>query len=156
MSPRNRRNPDRTDASGAFGWDVIPGYYRVTASHADCSAATSRKPALSPLLTIPPAVLDLRLRLRCPHLHRARTNTRMKTGRGEITGTLLLAQVTTTRGHGPPTGVVTFRVGRQILGQAALDPRTGRSVLLTTRRVSVTNLHATYGGNGLFSPSRSP
>ena len=31
MSPANRVNPDMTDASGQFGWDVIAGFYRVLA-----------------------------------------------------------------------------------------------------------------------------
>ncbi|MGH2871788.1 MAG: hypothetical protein ACRDL5_04930, partial [Solirubrobacteraceae bacterium] len=38
MSPGNRRNPDRTNALGLFGWDVVPGYYRVTASKSGCTA----------------------------------------------------------------------------------------------------------------------
>ncbi len=42
MSPANRRNPDRTSALGAFGWDVLPGYYRVAASHPGCRSATGR------------------------------------------------------------------------------------------------------------------
>jgi hypothetical protein len=68
MSPANRTNPDLTDAAGHFGWDVIPGYYRVRAEKADCHAPGN--PAVpyseSAVLTIPPPVTDLDLRLECP------------------------------------------------------------------------------------------
>lgn len=32
MSLSNRNNPDLTDANGAYGWDVVPGYYQLEAS----------------------------------------------------------------------------------------------------------------------------
>ena len=38
MSPANRVNPDMTDASGHFGWDVSPGYYFVRAASPGCTA----------------------------------------------------------------------------------------------------------------------
>lgn len=68
MSPANRHNPDLTDAAGHFGWDVIAGYYKVRAQKAGCySAANSALLyAESAVLTIPPAVFDLDLRLNCP------------------------------------------------------------------------------------------
>ena len=39
MSPANRTNPDLTDAFGHFGWDVIAGFYKVTAEAEDCTSA---------------------------------------------------------------------------------------------------------------------
>jgi hypothetical protein len=59
MSPKNRRNPDATDADGHFGWDVVPGFYRVTATTAGCVAESA-------VLTIPPAVTDIELVFQCP------------------------------------------------------------------------------------------
>ena len=59
MSPSNRQNPDFTDAAGHFGWDVVAGYYVVKARLGDCTAE-------SPVLSIPPPVTDLDLRLSCP------------------------------------------------------------------------------------------
>ncbi len=59
MSPSNRQNPDTTDAEGHFGWDVLPGWYRVRAERDGCATE-------SPLLRIPPPVIDLDLRLDCP------------------------------------------------------------------------------------------
>lgn len=67
MAPNNRRNPDRTDASGHFGWDVIPGYYTVQAEKAGCTAPGGGTVATTRVLEIPPAVLDLDIRLDCPY-----------------------------------------------------------------------------------------
>jgi hypothetical protein len=60
MAPGNRTNPDSTDASGHFGWDVITGFYRVHASAAGCA------PRDSQVIEIPAAVTDLELALDCP------------------------------------------------------------------------------------------
>ena len=61
MSPANRVNPDVSREDGAFGWDVIAGYYKVRASKDGCNGT-----AETGVLTIPPAVLNLRLILDCP------------------------------------------------------------------------------------------
>lgn len=68
MSPMNRTNPDTTDASGHFGWDVIAGFYRVRASATDCVSPTDASQPFveTAVLTIPPPVTDLDLRLDCP------------------------------------------------------------------------------------------
>jgi Zn-dependent metalloprotease len=66
MAPSNRTNPDRTNADGRFGWDVIAGYYQVTAEHVGCRAADgSGSVATTDILTIPPPALDLKLTLVC-------------------------------------------------------------------------------------------
>jgi hypothetical protein len=59
MSPANRTNPDVTGADGRFGWDVVAGYYKVTASKAGCTGAKTT------VLSIPPPVTNLDLRLNC-------------------------------------------------------------------------------------------
>jgi len=59
MSAGNRANPDTTDPDGSFGWDVIAGYYQVHAAAAGCSGETTG------VLTIPPPVTNLDLRLAC-------------------------------------------------------------------------------------------
>jgi hypothetical protein len=68
MSPSNRRNPDLTNAAGRFGWDVVAGYYVVTAAKEDCVSAAdpSKAAATSGVLTIPPPVPDLDRGLDCP------------------------------------------------------------------------------------------
>ncbi len=59
MSVANRTNPQTTGADGAYGWDVIAGFYEVTAHKDGCTDATS------PVLSIPPAVTGLTLTLAC-------------------------------------------------------------------------------------------
>ncbi len=71
MSPSNRTNPDVTDATGHFGWDVIAGFYKVRAS-ATVGETVCTDPANSALtfvetavMIIPPPVTDLDIRLAC-------------------------------------------------------------------------------------------
>jgi hypothetical protein len=65
MSPQNRQNPDLTDATGRFGWDVIAGFYVVRAQKDGCTALDGSPFVESEVLTIPPAVLNLDLTLSC-------------------------------------------------------------------------------------------
>lgn len=67
MSPSNRANPDMTDAEGYFHWDVIAGYYKVRAAKAGCTNPNNAAQAYveSAVLTIPPPVTNLDLRLNC-------------------------------------------------------------------------------------------
>ena len=99
MSASNRRNPDFTDLNGHFGWDVFPGFYRVAATHRGC-----RGTVLSPSSPVPPPVTDLRLRLNCPGLHRARTLTRILSAKLRGPETILALRVARTgrRGSRPP------------------------------------------------------
>jgi hypothetical protein len=59
MSPSNRTNPDTTGADGRFAWDVIAGYYVVTASLPGCGTASTD------VLPVPPPQLDLVIELPC-------------------------------------------------------------------------------------------
>jgi hypothetical protein len=68
MSFANRTNPMLTDAGGHFGWDVIAGYYKVRAEKAGCTAPSGAPFAETAVLTIPPAVTGLDLRLACASL----------------------------------------------------------------------------------------
>jgi hypothetical protein len=67
MSPSNRRNPDSSRPDGRFGWDVVAGFYVVTAEKAGCVSAAdpSRPDAITRVMTIPPPVTDLDIRLDC-------------------------------------------------------------------------------------------
>jgi hypothetical protein len=67
MSPANRTNPDMTDSTGHFGWDVVAGYYFVTASKFGCTDPLDSTDVIveTAILTIPPPVFDLDLRLDC-------------------------------------------------------------------------------------------
>jgi hypothetical protein len=68
MSPMNRRDPDATDAGGRFGWDVVAGFYKVRAEKSGCNAKGNPSQAFEEtgVLTIPPPVENLDLRLECP------------------------------------------------------------------------------------------
>jgi nidogen-like/carboxypeptidase family protein len=59
MSPANRDNPFTTEADGRFGWDVVAGFYVVKASKPGCVSAQSA------VMSIPPPVTNLDLRLDC-------------------------------------------------------------------------------------------
>lgn len=67
MSPANRNNPDTTDSQGRFGWDVLTGFYIVTASHQGCTSPNdpAQTQVQSPVLSIPPPVVNLTLVLQC-------------------------------------------------------------------------------------------
>jgi hypothetical protein len=67
MSPGNRANPDLTTADGTFGWDVLTGYYEVTAHKDGCTdpADPGSGTVTSAMFPVPPAVTDLRLVLSC-------------------------------------------------------------------------------------------
>lgn len=59
MSPANRTNPMTTDDTGAYGWDVVAGYYKLVATKDGCTSATTD------VFPVPPPVLDLDVVLEC-------------------------------------------------------------------------------------------
>jgi len=59
MSPANRVNPDLSDPTGHYGWDVIAGFYKVRAEKSGCGSTESQ------VLSIPPPVTGLNLVLDC-------------------------------------------------------------------------------------------
>ncbi|HET6793573.1 MAG TPA: cell wall-binding repeat-containing protein, partial [Acidimicrobiales bacterium] len=59
MSPANRTNPWVTGADGGFGWDVVAGFYQLTASKPGCTAASSAP------FAVPPALANVTLSLTC-------------------------------------------------------------------------------------------
>jgi hypothetical protein len=67
MSLANRHNPSTTDATGRFSWDVVAGFYKVRSEKAGCVSPDDPNQSFveSEVMMIPPAVLDLDLRLEC-------------------------------------------------------------------------------------------
>jgi hypothetical protein len=66
MSPANRTNPQTSDSAGRFGWDVVPGWYKVRAEKDGCTAPDSTATFVeTDALPVPPPQLDLELRLDC-------------------------------------------------------------------------------------------
>ncbi len=68
MSPSNRRNSDFTTVDGRFGWDVVAGFYKVRAESPGCVSAANHSQGFAEtgVMTIPPPVTDIDLRLFCP------------------------------------------------------------------------------------------
>ena len=150
MSASNRRNPDFTDLNGHFGWDVFPGFYRVAATHRGC-----RGTVLSPSSPVPPPVTDLRLRLTCPGLHRARTLTRILSAKLRGPDTILALRVARAGRRGSrPTGLITVQVGGKHRGFAFINPRTGRATILLAGHLRRdARITARYAGDARFAPS---
>jgi hypothetical protein len=158
MSLSNRRNPDRTSRLGAFGWDVVPGWYRVTAYRAGCRGPHGALSASTPALQVPPPALNLAVRLVCS-IHRAQTDVSLKVERqtvarkhGHGSVTVLSAQVRAAGGRGSPMGTVTFSVGRKRLGTVALGRAGTASLSVPGGAVGVT---AAYSGDGRYAPGVS-
>jgi hypothetical protein len=70
MAPNNRSNPSTTDSAGRFGWDVLAGFYEVTAAKAGCinPSEPTKSTVSTPVLTVPPPITDLKLTLNCDPL----------------------------------------------------------------------------------------
>jgi hypothetical protein len=123
MSPGNQANPDTTDATGHFGWDVLAGYYKVRAQKAGCTAPGSGAPFVeSDVLTIPPAVIDLDLRLDCRSAPGAPTGVTATPGNGSAT---LAWSAPASDGGAPVTFYdVTRYVGGVAQGTITVPPNT--------------------------------
>jgi len=65
MSPGNRTNPGITGPEGTFAWDVLAGWYKVTATKAGCLTPAGEDAADTGPLQVPPPVLGLKLVLDC-------------------------------------------------------------------------------------------
>ena len=110
---------------------------------------------LTPILTVPPAALGLRLSLRCPHLARRDSRIRLQLRRLGRHGLVLSATVRGRR----PMGIVVFTVAGRRVGTAAVDPRHG-TAQLTVRlapragQPTVRQVIAAYSGDARNGPSR--
>lgn len=155
MSPGNRRNPDRTNALGQYGWDVFPGYYEITAGLRGCTApGHGRAPAHSRLLPVPPVQTGVDLVLRCPGLHRTKVRMSLKI-RPAKSKTASYGLVATVRGRGPhPQGYVTFKLGGRLLGETLVQPATGVALLpVSAEHVRAGRVLASYGGDAHHAPA---
>ncbi len=156
MSPANRRNPDLTTAEGNFGWDVLPGFYRVTASHSGCTAAGGRRTVTTKVLAVPPPVFNLRLVLRCSNLRRAPTRVSLLVNPMAGKQLLLIARVLRSHGRGRHRvgGLIVFTHGRRVLGRVPVDSRRS-SAVLTVAGSGARNhgIRARYEGDGYNAPS---
>ena len=70
MSAANQTNPDTTGKDGSFGWDVLPGTYKVRAEKVGCVSPSNPAQAFvetgNLVVTAGHPVTDIDLRLNCP------------------------------------------------------------------------------------------
>jgi hypothetical protein len=163
MSPANRKNPDHTTLVGHFGWDTLPGFYQVAATHPGCSAAKSRgRTALTSLFSVPPPRSNLSLALRCPHLRRAATKLKLAVLKGEAGSVELLATVRPARGNASKhalqrfQGTVSFTIGHYKAGAVPVRLSNGVATLAVPATSKAAKSYtAVFSGNGLVAPSRA-
>jgi hypothetical protein len=152
MSPANRRNPDHTNALGEYGWDVLPGFYEITATHRGCTAYSSGRTATSAVLPVPPAQTGVNLLLRCPHIKRASLKLHLKVIRlGRNYGSTVFKASVIARDRGPrPQGDITFKANGKVLDSIFLLSGSARLTLPSGTHVSVVT--ATYNGDDAYKP----
>ena len=70
ISPATRSNPQITDQTGRFGWDLVAGFYRIRAAAPGCvdPADPTRAFIETAVFAVPPQIIDLDLRLSCDTL----------------------------------------------------------------------------------------
>jgi hypothetical protein len=143
MSPVNRTNPDVTNGDGHFGWDVLAGFYKVRAEKAGCHSPDDpgRGFTETGVLTIPPPVTSLDLRLDCPDA--GGTQSDPGSGTGEkvppsettvLTGPIAPTLVTTPAAPNIPTTA--------ILPKLAVSKAVSRGQLKKGFKVRLINLKA--------------
>jgi len=158
MSPANRRNPDRTNALGAYGWDVLPGYYRITASHAGCAAHHGAM-ASSPLFAVPPAQTGVNLELSCPHLHRSKVRIQLTIRKPTNNGVgvyQLTANVHAPAHGASAQGTVSFYAGHKLLAAISLDPRSARAMFpLPAGARTASAITAVYSGDDAYDKAET-
>lgn len=135
MAPSNRNNPDRTNANGQYGWDVIPGFYYLQASAPGytCNAAGLSRgltcvgnAVQSASFSIPPAALDVNLPLHFVGHPTSLTYTGATTGEFHDPVTLAATLMDTTLSPGAPVSGASLTLSVGSLSCVATTDATGR------------------------------
>jgi hypothetical protein len=140
-------NPEHTDALGHYGWNVVPGRYKVSVRRRGC------RPKTSGVVTVPPPVTTLNVKLRCHRLSRARTTVTAKlVGKARsVTGAVLVVKLHT-RASAGLAGYITVRSGhhRHTIPATGTKTTIGIAGLRTGRhRVAIS-----YSGDGYRQPGQ--
>jgi hypothetical protein len=111
LSPDNRTNPDSTDSAGAFGWNVVPGFYYVHAAAPGCT------PTDSPVSEVPPPVTGIVLKLACasPPSPEATIQLNPTTRSIVVSGRGATLASTTSLGHGQVKYVLVGASGQSLV-----------------------------------------
>lgn len=147
MSPSNRHNPDTTNAQGQFAWDVQVGWYEVTATAPGCTTGTT------PAMQVPPAQIDLAIKLTCT------VAAPVPTSRPSITGTPQVGQtVHVTAGTwAAPIATVGTTLMRQLgNGPATAVPLNHGDYTLTTADAGATLYAVSTGQTPAVVPPELP
>ena len=148
MSAANTTNPYTTDATGTFAWDVLAGYYEISATAAGCNTVTTLP------MQVPPPVTGLVLKLTCAFVSRTASSVTLSSNGspvqlgGSVTFT---ANVSGTS----PTGTVNFYDGSALLA-SDVSLSSGSASFTTTGLSSGSHsITASYSGDGSNYPSTS-
>ena len=153
MAPSNRVNPSLSGPLGTFGWDVLPGYYEVSASRKGCTAPDGGLTQHSGVHQVPPAVDDLALTLRCRAIRRHTTRIRLTAMTGPHGSFVLRARLTSRGRRVPFLGTIAFKFGSRTLGSTTLTVGAGTAVIdgVGLRR-GVNAFTASYSGDATLAP----
>jgi hypothetical protein len=147
LSPGTPVNPETTTSQGAYGWDVLAGYYDVSASATDCT-----QQQVGPLVVPPPAT-GVDITLACTALpSRSSSSTSLHAAGSTVGfGKPLSLHATVT---GATSGAVAIKDGTTTLAQPAL---VGGAATYDAGFLSpgVHHLTATYSGDAGHEPSTS-
>jgi hypothetical protein len=162
MSPMNRNDPDVTDAQGHFGWDVISGFYKVRAQAAGCTSPGGGAFVETDVLTIPPAITDLDLRLDCAAPPPSCALTNVVAGPPKqlqivVQSSIGLSSVEVTTSNNASVAVPQFAPGTttaQMVIATKLDQGSGSQVALSVTDIlgQVTDCDPIVPGDGVETP----
>jgi hypothetical protein len=148
MSPSNRTNPMVTGADGVFHWDVLAGFYKVTATKAGCTAPDGGTTSSSPVLAVPPPATDVVVRLDC---RPAADHLKVTAPSSATKGTPVTVTVAAVDGAGHidprvdgPVTLISSPTGATFPSTPTLNDGTG-SFQVTFHSTGTATIHATAG-----------
>jgi YVTN family beta-propeller protein len=140
-------NPELSDQLGHYGWNVVPGHYRTTVSHAKC------KSVVSPTVAVPPPVTNLSVQLRCRGLRRGVSAISAKVlGKPRANGGALLQLSVRSHGSTKPQGEVRLSTSGHVL---SVPVNAHGVALLAVAGLTAGNhlLQARYLGDATHAPA---
>ena len=147
MSAANTTNPYTTDATGTFAWDVVAGYYEISATATGCNTVTTAP------MQVPPPVTGLVLKLTCSVPRTASSVALSSNGSPVELGdpVTFTAKVS----GASPTGTVSFYDGSTVLASDVTLSSGSASFTTTSLPSGSHNITASYSGDGSNDPSTS-
>ena len=141
MSPSNRTNPDTTDSTGYFRWDVVTGWYRVQADSTGCATTTTAG------LEVPPERIDLLIPMDCTAAAPVPTTGPVVAGTPKV-GQTITAQAATWAAPLAQTGLELLRNGTPLPGTSHTLVAGDVGAVFTARSTGRRPAYVTEGGTG--------